>query len=283
MTVTAPDTQSEPITGFVPIDGYKPKPAPSRAQRLMRTFGLRLIVPVVLGAVWWFATSRGLVSPLIVPEPLAVVEAVNNYVFSGKWNQDIWASIRGTLWSFTFGLVLGVIFGALLAFIASLKTAMYPYILAFQAFPKIAIAPLFVVWLGYGDPPKIIIGASLAFFPVISATIAGLLDVDPDEHALMRSIGASKIHELRHLRLPRAMSYVVPSLDVAVVSALLGVITVEIVGTEFGLGRVITERAAYGDSAAVYAALIVLAILGAILHTIVDILHKVMPQSIVPK
>jgi len=79
------------------------------------------------------------------------------------------------------------------------------------------------------------------------------------------------------------MSYVFPALDIAVVGALLGVITAEIVGTEYGLGRVITERAAYGDSAAVYAVLIVLAVAGAILHLAFSILHRVMPRSIVPK
>jgi NitT/TauT family transport system permease protein len=234
-------------------------------------------------ALWWFVTSQGMVSPLIVPAPAAVWEALQGYLFSGLWQEDIMSSARGTLWSFVLGLVLGIVGGALLAFIASLKTAAYPYILAFQAFPKIAVAPLFVVWLGYGDAPKVIIGTSLAFFPVISATMAGLMDVDPDEHNLMRSIGASRRQELRHLRLPHAMSYVFPSLDVAVVGALLGVITVEIVGTEYGLGRVITERAAYGDSAAVYAVLIVLAVAGAILHLSVSIAHRLMPTSIVPK
>jgi NitT/TauT family transport system permease protein len=258
-------------------------PKESRGKAAGRDLALRAVVPVVLLSLWWIATAREMVPALIVPAPLAVWDALQGYLFGGLWNQDILSSARATLWSFVLGLVLGVVGGALLAFVASLKTAVYPYILAFQAFPKIAVAPLFVVWLGYGDAPKIIIGTSLAFFPVISATMAGLMDVDPDEHNLMRSIGASKRQELRHLRLPRAMSYVFPSLDVAVVGALLGVITAEIVGTEHGLGRVITERAAYGDSAAVYAVLIILAVAGGLLHLAVSIAHRVMPNSIVPK
>jgi NitT/TauT family transport system permease protein len=258
-------------------------PTPNRTAVLAKNIGLRLIVPAVTLLAWWYTTSNDMVSPLIVPAPADVWDALNSYLFSGVWNEDIMSSARATLWSFAIGLVLGIVGGSIMAFIASVKTAVYPYILAFQAFPKIAVAPLFVVWLGYGDAPKIIIGTSLAFFPVISATMAGLLDVDPDEHNLMRSVGARKAQELRHLRLPRAMSYVFPALDIAVVGALLGVITAEIVGTEYGLGRVITERAAYGDSAAVYAVLIVLAVAGAILHLAVSILHRVMPRSIVPK
>jgi NitT/TauT family transport system permease protein len=280
ITTTAPAAAEKPEAT---PDPTRMLPKESRAKKAGRDLALRCVVPVLVLFLWWFATSREMVSPLIVPAPSAVWDALQGYLFDGLWNQDIVSSARATLWSFVLGLVLGVVGGALLAFIASLKTAVYPYILAFQAFPKIAVAPLFVVWLGYGDAPKIIIGTSLAFFPVISATMAGLMDVDADEHNLMRSIGASKRQELRHLRLPRAMSYVFPSLDVAVVGALLGVITAEIVGTEHGLGRVITERAAYGDSAAVYAVLIVLAVAGAILHLAVSIAHRLMPNSIVPK
>jgi NitT/TauT family transport system permease protein len=255
----------------------------SRTGKAGKNLALRCVVPVIVLFAWWFTTSRDMVPALIVPPPAEVYAALREYLFGGLWNTDILASARGTLWSFALGLVFGIVGGAILAFVASLKTTVYPYILAFQAFPKIAVAPLFVVWLGYGDAPKIIIGTSLAFFPVISATMAGLIDVDPDEHSLMRSIGATKRQELRHLRLPRAMSYVFPSLDVAVVGAFLGVITAEIVGTQHGLGRVITERAAYGDSAAVYAVLIILAVAGATLHLAVSILHRVAPRSIVPK
>lgn len=258
-------------------------PQPRRTALVAKNIALRLVVPALVLLAWWYTTSEDMVSALIVPPPADVWDALNSYLVSGVWNEDIVSTARATLWSFAIGLVLGIVGGSIMAFVASIKTAVYPYILAFQAFPKIAVAPLFVVWLGYGDAPKIIIGASLAFFPVISATMAGLLDVDPDEHNLMRSVGASKRQELRHLRLPRAMSYVFPALDIAVVGALLGVITAEIVGTEYGLGRVITERAAYGDSAAVYAVLIVLAVAGAILHLAVSILHRVMPRSIVPK
>ncbi|RYB93078.1 ABC transporter permease [Nocardioides oleivorans] len=287
MTVTAEPTstldETEKSRGRNRKDQPDVLPTPSRAGIFAKNLGLRLIVPAVVLLAWWYTTSQDMVSPLIVPAPGDVWNALDSYLLGGVWNEDIMSSARGTLWSFVIGLVLGIVGGSIMAFIASVKTAVYPYILAFQAFPKIAVAPLFVVWLGYGDAPKIIIGTSLAFFPVISATMAGLLDVDPDEHNLMRSIGASKRQELRHLRLPRAMSYVFPALDIAVVGALLGVITAEIVGTEYGLGRVITERAAYGDSAAVYAVLIVLAVAGAILHLAVSILHKVMPRSIVPK
>jgi NitT/TauT family transport system permease protein len=280
MTSTATEPLSTTPELAPPVDVL---PTESRASRTGKNIALRCVVPVVVLLAWWFTTSRGMVSALIVPPPADVYTALKDYLFGGLWNTDILASLRGTLWSFVLGLAFGIVGGAILAFVASLKTTVYPYILAFQAFPKIAVAPLFVVWLGYGDAPKIIIGTSLAFFPVISATMAGLMDVDPDEHNLMRSIGASKRQELRHLRLPRAMSYVFPSLDVAVVGALLGVITAEIVGTQHGLGRVITERAAYGDSAAVYAVLIILAVAGATLHLAVSILHRVTPRSIVPK
>jgi len=278
--LSTPDLDQEPTPAAPPREEHA---GADRLRRVVRTIGLRLVVPVVVLALWWWVTSRELVSALIVPPPSAVWQALQDYLFAGLWNDDLVATVRGTLLSVVAGLALGVAIGAVLAYVASVKTATYPYVLAFQAFPKIAVAPLFVVWLGYGDTPKVIIGASIAFFPVVSATMAGLVDVDADEHGLMRSIGASRLQELRHLRLPRAMSYIFPSLDVAVVGALLGVITVEIVGTEFGLGRVIAERSSYGDSASVYAVLVILAALGAVLHTAVTITRRVLPRSISPR
>jgi len=282
MTATIPTPSLRDDTAPAAPPPTRPRQRRTLA-RLVRPVALRLVVPAVVLAVWWFVTAREMVSVLIVPPPDAVWQSLNDYLFSGLWNEHVAATVRGTLLSVLLGLALGVGIGSLLAFVGAVKAATYPYILAFQAFPKIAVAPLFVVWLGYGDAPKVIIGASIAFFPVVSATMAGLADVDPDEHALMRSIGAGRLQELRHLRLPRAMSYIFPSLDVAVVGALLGVITVEIVGTEFGLGRVIAERSSYGDSPAVYAVLVILALLGAVLHAVVAVTRRVLPRSISPR
>src|SRR5699024_9206464 len=124
-------------------------------------------------------------------------------------------------------------------FVDTIRISLYPYIIAAQTFPKIAIAPLLITWLGYGWSPKIVIGATLAFFPVFANTIAGLREVNNDELDLLRSLKASSWQEFRYLRLPNALSYIFPSLTVAAVMSLLGVIVGEFVGASAGLGYLI--------------------------------------------
>src|SRR3546814_5694333 len=91
------------------------------------------------------------------------------------------------------------------------RETLYPYIVAIQSFPKVAVAPLLVVWLGYGLLPKIAIGGLLAFFPIFASTLAGLLEVDKDEVDLFRSMRARWYHQLRYLRIPNALSYIFPA------------------------------------------------------------------------
>ncbi|MFC9839244.1 ABC transporter permease [Rhodococcus sp. NPDC127530] len=183
---------------------------------------------------------------------------------------------------FVIGTVAGLVIGAIFAFLKPLYEAVYPFVIALQSFPKVAIAPLLVVALGYGAAPKIVVAALLAYFPVMTAAIAGFTALDPDEHNLMKSIGARKWQEMRYLRLPNAMSYIFPSLDVAIVFALLGAVAAELVGAQEGLGYLLVERQGYGDSASMFAALILLAIMGVALRAVVQVVRRLLPRSIVP-
>src|SRR3546814_20643909 len=115
------------------------------------------------------------------------------------------------------------------------------------SFPKVAVAPLLVVWLGYGLLPKIAIGGLLAFFPIFASTLAGLLEVDKDEVDLFRSMRARWYHQLRYLRIPNALSYIFPALNVAAVNALPGVLVGELVGTVGGRGYVSPQNSFTGQ------------------------------------
>nr|WP_237548562.1 ABC transporter permease subunit [Streptomyces sp. SID4950] len=184
---------------------------------------------------------------------------------------------------FAIGVVAGLLLGALFAHSPISRIAFYPYVIALQAFPKIAVAPLLVVALGYGMSPKIAVAASLAYFPVMTAAIAGFTEIDADEHNFMRSINASRWQEMRYLRLPNAMSYLFPSFDVALIVALLGAVAAELVGSQNGLGYILVQAQAMGDTAAIFADLIVLALLGVVLQAIIVLVRRLLPQSIVPR
>ncbi|XRQ08613.1 ABC transporter permease [Actinomadura welshii] len=255
-----------------------------RLWRRAEPWFLRGIVPFIVLGIWAFVADREMVSALILPEPGEVWSKLwSGLVTEGGWNDDLWVTLRATLKAFAIGLGLGLAGGVLFAFFDRTRVALYPYVLALQAFPKIAVAPLLIVWLGYGESPKVVIGASLAVFPVLTATFAGLTEIGKDELNLLRSIRATRLQELRYLRLPNSMSYIFPSLDLAILCALLGVITGEVVGSNSGLGYLIQERTVYGDSASVFAVLLILAAIGLVLSALALAVKRALPRSIVPR
>lgn len=217
--------------------------------------------------------GRGRSEPGVQPHPAATTEvwvAFVGGVFVGHWWLDIYLTIKETVLGALVGGFSAIIVGALFAYVEVLRRAAYPYVLAVQTFPKVALAPLLMAWLGYGIVPKIIISAMLAFFPVFANTLTGFLEVDPSSIELLRMMRASRMQELRYLRLPNAWVFIIPSLDVALVLALLGAIAAELAGAQGGLGQVIVERSFQGDTASVYAALLLLAIIGILLRALTN-------------
>lgn len=248
--------------------GFRPAARRRRRVRAQGLFASAAATAIFAGALllilaaWVLAIQFGAVSRLILPTPLQVLTAFDTGVFRGEWLGDIAATLEETVIGFVVGAGCAVAVGALFAYFAAARAGLYPLVLAFQTFPKIAVAPLLLAWLGYGLGPKVIIAAMLAFFPVFSNTLAGFLEVDPGLVDLFRSMRASGWQELRYLRGPNALSYIIPSFDVALVLALLGAIAAELAGASAGLGNVIQQRTFMGDTPAVYAVLILLALLG---------------------
>lgn len=256
---------------------------PSRSSIRIRNLGLQVGVLVLIIALWYAAAANEWVTPLLLPEPVDVLASLERGLVEGQWWEHIGVTLTETGLGFLIGTALGLVVGALFAFVKVLRTAFYPYIIALMSFPKIAIAPLLIVAFGYELTPKVIIATMLAFFPVMTAATAGLSAVDPDELNLMRAMQAGRWQELRYLRLPNAMSYVFPSLDLALIGALLGAVAAELVGAQDGLGYLLSQGQAYGDVSGMYGLLIVLALLGALMHVVVAIIQKVLPESVVPK
>jgi NitT/TauT family transport system permease protein len=144
-----------------------------------------------------------------------------------------------------------------------------PYAFALQSLPKVAIAPLIVIWFGFGDGSKIAISALLAFFPMMINSFTGLRSVEPEKVDLMRSLSASRFETYRIVKLPHAAPYIFAGLDMAVVYAFLGTIVAEFLGAQQGMGVVITQAQAVTDVAGVFAALVILGAVGIALHAVV--------------
>ncbi|CAM5216331.1 Riboflavin transport system permease protein RibX [Castellaniella defragrans] len=244
-----------------------------KTSRLIEILLTVLIAAAILMA-WHSASRTGSISPLVLPPIEEVLERLQEGLLSGEWLPHIATTLYEAGLGLCYGVGLAILIGAVFAFVDLLRVSFYPYILIAQTFPKIAIAPLLVTWLGYGAAPKVVISALLAFFPVFVNTISGLRSVKQSEVNLLRSLKASPFQEFIYLRLPRALSYIFPALTVAVVVSLLGAIVGEFVGARKGLGYLIMQYTFLGDVASVYAVLAVLSVIGVSLYGLIKIAEQ---------
>jgi NitT/TauT family transport system permease protein len=236
---------------------------------------------VVLIGLWIFAVRVLRVPPYILPAP----EAVLNALWSGLavspaspkgYYLPLWSTLSNAATGFAIGTALGLVLGSLMAESRWVEKLVMPYAFALQSLPKVAIAPLVVIWFGFGDGSKIAIAALLSFFPVLINSFTGLRATEPEKLDLMRSLSATRFETYRIVKLPNAAPFIFAGLDMAVVYALLGAIVAEFLGAQQGMGVVITQAQAVSDVAGVFAALVILGVLGIALHSSVRRLeHRV--------
>ena len=178
----------------------------------------------------------------------------------------LWSTLSNALLGFIIGASLGLVLGSLMAEFRPVETALMPYAFALQSLPKIAIAPLIVIWCGFGDGSKVAMAALLAFFPMLVNSFAGMRAADVERIELMKALSASRLETYRLVKLPSAAPYIFAGLDMGIVYALLGTIVAEFLGAQEGMGVVITKAQAVTDVAGVFAVLVVLGITGITLH-----------------
>lgn len=242
-----------------------------------------VIVAVLLLLSWQWTYDRELMSNIVLPSPKQTWDAFQNGVLtSDLYWPHIWATTWATLIAVALGLGIGVAFGALFAFVPLARRTLYPFVLVGLSFPKIAVAPLFVLWFGYGLSSKVAVGASIAFFPVLANTAAGLREVSRDEIELFDSNRATAWQQFRLLRVPRALAFILPSLDLAIVGALLGVIAGEFVASGEGLGFLVLQFSQNGDAPGVFAALFCMAIVGLAMKALAVALMQLGPKNVTP-
>jgi NitT/TauT family transport system permease protein len=236
---------------------------------------------VALVALWVFAVRVLKVPPYILPAPEAVLNALwagvaVNPTDPQGYYVPLWSTLSNAAIGFAIGTGLGLLLGSLMAESRTVEKLLMPYAFALQSLPKVAIAPLVVIWFGFGAGSKIAIAALLAFFPVLINSFTGLRSLEPERMDLMRSLSATRFETYRIARLPNAAPFIFAGLDMAVVYALLGAIVAEFLGAQQGMGVVITQAQAVSDVAGVFAALIILGALGIALHSSVRRLeHRV--------
>ncbi len=245
---------------------------PSRRPRLdplVRDTALSVALFVALLVAWEaFVRLRGL-SALVLPSPGTVARTLVDQLASGLLWPHLFTTLAEVLLGFALGAVLGVGGGALVAHSGLLRRVLSPYLVASQALPKLALAPLLVLWLGYDLTPKVVITALVAFFPLFENTVVGLNEVAPEKLELFCLLRASAWQTLTKLRLPTALPYLFAGLRVAMVLSVVGAVVGEYVGANRGLGALIIASQGTMDTALMFAVLTVLTVLGIGLYLLV--------------
>jgi NitT/TauT family transport system permease protein len=219
---------------------------------------------VLAVALWWLATIVFSIDPFYVPSPADVVDSflkTPQYLISETW-VTIWRVLIG----FVIAVVAGLVIAIVLAASQTVERMTMPVLAAVNAIPKVALAPLLLVWFGFGDTPKIVMVVLVSFFPVIVSTMAGLTSAPADLRVLARSLSASWWQTFVKVRLPWALPQIFVGLKVATPLAIIGAVIGEVVNPDHGLGSVISGSGSSNDTPLAFAALVLLAIIGSIFY-----------------
>ena len=256
-----------------------PVPGPARAGRRLSLrerpeIVLAPLAFVVLLAVWDLVTRTGVVAPVLLPSPWKVARALRLLLTAEWFPANLWTTVAETLAGFGIAAASAVAIAVLLDQIRLLRQVAYPYMVVMQVTPSIVLAPLFIVWFGFGISSKIVIAVSTAFFVVLVNTLSGLASVPENSRLLMRSMCASRLQTLFKLSLPTAMPFIFAALKTASTLALIGALVGEFVTARSGLGRLLTQFSFALRQDMMFATVIVVAALGVILYGLVAFLEK---------
>lgn len=229
---------------------------------------------IALIALWEVGVRVFAISPILLPAPSAVAMALVEGFRSGLLLRHFGVTLFETLGGFFIGAAAGLLLGGLIAQSRLAERVLYPYVIAFQAVPKVALAPLVVIWFGYGLTSKVVIAATIAFFPVIANTIVGLRAVPADQLELMSAFMATRAQALWKLRVPLALPYILVGLDVGAVLAVIGAVVGEFVSAKEGLGFQILQAGFAMNTAGVFAALVLLAVMGIAISRAMRLLRR---------
>lgn len=241
---------------------------------LNRTHWLSASLLVAVLAIWELAARQFGLSALVLPAPSAVALSLWSGLASGYFWPHLWATLQALLLGLLIGSAVGLLAGMALAESELLERVLKPYVVVSQVVPKLAPAPLFVLWFGFGMLPTVLITALICFFPLMENTLTGLRQVDAQRLQLFRMLGATRLQTLLRLKLPTGLPAILAGLRVAVVLALVGAVVAEFMGASQGLGAVVIAAQGMMDTTLMFAALVLIAVMGLLLYQACLVLER---------
>lgn len=238
--------------------------APSFAQRRDTERRLSVFLPLIVGAVflggWQVLVTALQISPVILPAPTQIGAAF--IAHAGELGYEMLFTGGEAILACAIAALFGVGVALLLASSRVAREMTFPYIVAAQFIPKVALAPLFIIWLGIGSPARLVFAVFMSFFPIAIATLSGLMRTSPTALMLCRSLTARSWQTLLFVRLPYALPLFFSGMRIAATISVLGVLVGEFISAQHGLGSVLLIAASHADTALVFATILVLCAMG---------------------
>lgn len=242
-------------------------------QRARKAAPAALVLVALIG-MWEAVCRAGFVNPIIVPPPSAVAVSLAELLQEGFFWEAAWVTMSETLIGFVIGVGLAWLVGTLLGLFEWVRLGLYPLVIGFQITPRVALAPVFLAWFGFGVTSKIVMAATICFFPVLLNVLVGMQNVDHNAKTLMRSLGAGRWVQYKKLTLPSSLPLVFAGIKTAVTLALIGAIVAEFVGASRGMGVLIKTLNFQLDIAAGFGVIIMLMLFGLILYGLVALVES---------
>lgn len=230
------------------------------------------ILAAILG-VWEFASGR-LIEPYLISKPSQIFTTFWDWVMDGRIFFHAGITALEAVAGFLLGAAVGMTLGILLGRAEKLAQLLNPFIMGFYSIPKIALAPLFIIWFGIGLEMKVLLTATIVFFLVFLNTYTGVRSVSPELVNILRLMGASERHVLRKVVVPSAIVWVFTGLRLSVPYAMIGAIVGEMIAANRGLGYLLSHASAQFNTAGVFAALVAIITLSVLMNTGVGVVAK---------
>jgi NitT/TauT family transport system permease protein len=239
---------------------------------------LPIIGAVAAVAAWWAITELFHIRTFFLPAPPDIVDAFR--IQPSYLLQETWQTVKETLIGFAIATAAGLIIAIAVTASRTIERATLPLFVGLNAVPKVAVAPLLVVWLGFGDAPKIVMVALISFFPILVATMAGLGSTPTDLSELSRSLSASRGQTYVKIRLPWALPQIFVGLKLGISLAVVGAVVAEIASPQQGLGAVILLSGQNLDTPLAFAAIVLLALISvALFYLVVGVERLLLPWA----
>jgi NitT/TauT family transport system permease protein len=215
---------------------------------------------VTVLVVWQIAATAFGIRAYLLPSPVAVAQALTGGEI--PWLRHVWVTAVEILGAFFLAAGIGIMLGIAIAWSPTLSRALLPFLVFVNTLPKVAVAPLFLLWLGYGILPNMLIGALIGFFPVVINTAVGLTQVDPEMLDLGRVFNAPKWKVFAKIRIPNAFPFILSALKVTATAAVVGAVVGEFVASQRGLGYVIITTQSNMNTSVAFGALAWISVIG---------------------